>query len=100
MQRHGNASDVNKRITRYVGVGLYDDLTCEPDKTGLGLDDVGANSLLRALKYLVADGLGQFGGNARPEAVARRAQWWCLRDLQRGRERGGAGCHETYMRAL
>jgi len=23
---------VNKRITRYVGVGLYDDLTCEPDR--------------------------------------------------------------------
>ena len=48
MQRHGNASDVNKRVTKY-----------EPDKTGLGLDDVRADSLLRALKYLVADGLGQ-----------------------------------------
>ena len=27
-----STSDVNKRITRYVGVGLYDDLTCEPDR--------------------------------------------------------------------
>ena len=32
VQRHGDASDVNERITRYVGVGLYDDLTCEPDR--------------------------------------------------------------------
>ena len=56
-----STSDVNKRITRYVGVGLYDDLTCEPDRTGLGLDDVGANPFLRALKYLVADRLGQLG---------------------------------------
>ena len=23
---------VNKCITKYVGVGLYDDLTCEPDR--------------------------------------------------------------------
>ena len=52
---------VNKCITKYVGVGLYDDLTCEPDRTGLGLDDVGANPFLRALKYLVADRLGQLG---------------------------------------
>ena len=77
MKRHGNASDVNKRITRYVGVGLYDDLTCEPDRTGLGLDDVGANPVLRALKYLVADRLGQLGlrgplGNA--TEVQARAQ--------------------------
>ena len=47
-----------------------------------------------------AELLGQRGGNARPEAVARSAQCWCLRDLKRGRERGGAGCHETYMRTL
>ena len=43
----------------------------------LGLDDVGTNSLLRALKYLVADGLGQLAlrgplGNA--TEVQARAQ--------------------------
>ena len=27
-----STSAVNKRITRYVGVGLYDDLKCEPDR--------------------------------------------------------------------
>ena len=49
----------------------------EPDKTGLGLDDVGADALLRALKYLVADRLGQLAlrgplGNA--TEVQARAQ--------------------------
>ena len=27
-----DTSAVNKRVTRYGGVGLFDDLTCEPDR--------------------------------------------------------------------